>query len=198
MNMGLLLDEEIVRKGAEIAKGMICPACGGSIVFHKEAEQDYHYSCHAFPRCNTTTRAHKTGEPMGKPADSSTRYLRGQAHQIFDKLWESYTGRYDKKDIRKWCYTWISDKMGMRELHFGNLNNQALQQAIEILKKATTLDIIKAKEEQDARNLRIARVKKPPVLVPLIKRIGPPPVAQPYDKAHYIRTGFIRLLKKPD
>lgn len=117
--MAEALSTALKERGDKFASGMKCPVCSMGMVFAEEFG-DFYYQCSQFPKkCDVTLRAHADGTPMGKPADSNTRFWRAKAHDVFDPLWQ---GSQNQTETRRAAYCWLAEKIGMSEIHFGALN----------------------------------------------------------------------------
>lgn len=79
------------------------------------------YGCTKFPECRGTHGAHKTGAPLGTPANKETKLARIQAHAVFDQIWKQ------KLVHNRWAaYNWMRQVMGLtnRQAHIGEFNSQ--------------------------------------------------------------------------
>lgn len=95
-----------------------CPYCGAKAVL-RPASAVYGCRCHdpgaflyvcaRYPKCDAYVAAHrKSHYPMGTLADGALRKKRIQAHQIFNRLWESGL-------MEKWqAYQWLQAKLNLR------------------------------------------------------------------------------------
>lgn len=120
--------DAILKKGHIRARTMRCP-CGSGMRFDEFNVGEFYYACEKFPaNCDVTIRAHESGEPMGKPADAKTRYWRSKAHACFDALWRGYSGHVPL--FRRVAYGWLSEKMGMGEVHIGELNEYGCKRVL--------------------------------------------------------------------
>lgn len=87
-----------------------CPDCGADMVLlESKVYSRAFWSCRDYPECRGAHSADAGGTPIGTPADEATRYLRSQAHKVFDPLWE--TGELSKAE----AYLWLGEKMGLTE-----------------------------------------------------------------------------------
>ena len=67
------------------------------------------YGCSRWPECDVTHGCHKaTGEPLGKPADKSTREARIAAHAAFDRLWKGEEAAMNRQRAYEWMRTALS------------------------------------------------------------------------------------------
>ena len=113
----------------------ICPDCKGKVVYGKMEDfgitpykSGYCYKCES---CGNYIVTHKTDRKraIGTIADSETKYLRLKCHEYMDTLWES-------SRQRRYYYMKLAKEMDLpyQECHFGYMNKEQLERAIEILK----------------------------------------------------------------
>ncbi|GAB1376843.1 hypothetical protein MASR1M48_16950 [Lactococcus petauri] len=107
-----------------------CPDCG-SMMRLRHGQYGVFYSCVEYPNCRGIHSAHKTGDPMGKPADKETRIARMEAHRKFDSIW-----KYSKMS-RTEAYEWMQEQMGMTkdEAHIGNFDKDQCEKLIVLVKE---------------------------------------------------------------
>lgn len=150
--------DRIKALGDETAAKMTCPTCSMPMKFIEE-DGRYYYVCQRFPvNCDVSLGAHPDGRPMGKPGDSMTRRFRALCHRQLNDMIDSYRGPLSKTTVKNNLYSFISEAMGIRELHFGNLNQQACRKALDILKGVTVEDALAAAAA--ARNRDSERIKR--------------------------------------
>lgn len=169
MNIGNMIDdafktqrEETLKRGNETARNMKCPSCSNTMKFITEGDK-YFYVCVNFPsKCDVSHGAYPDGRPFGKPADAVTRKLRALCHRKMDELFHAYRGPLGPKTIQSYLYTYITDKMGVSELHFGLMNDQACKKALGLF-EATNIESIvayvKAKKEQPTRDDKLMAIR---------------------------------------
>jgi len=63
--------------------------------------------CKNFPKCDTYVGCHKSGKPLGTPANTILRKLRNQCHEKFDKTWRG------KRRSRNEAYKILSEMMNL-------------------------------------------------------------------------------------
>lgn len=169
MNLGNMIDnafkdqhQEILDRGHATAKKMVCPSCSKPMKFIDEGGK-YFYVCVDFPsKCDVSHGTYSDGRPLGKPADAVTRKLRALCHRRMHELHESYRGPLNPKTVQGYLYSYITDKMGMADLHFGLLNDQACKKALAILEASTIEQIVehvKVKKDQPSRDEKLMAIR---------------------------------------
>lgn len=82
-----------------------------------------YYMC----ECGAYVGCHKgTTNPLGNPAGALTRVARSRAHGIFDCIWQW------QLMTRKEAYIWLSGKMGLPDVHIGELTQDQAFQVVQI------------------------------------------------------------------
>lgn len=138
---------------------MPCPeeGCGGVMVLrHSPKYNRKFYGCSNFPDCKAAHGAHPDGSPLGVPADKATKAARIQAHEAFDKLWESaldlYTfsrrpSRKHRRGIiqiaRRRAYTWLQERLGMTpdDCHIGRFDIETCERVVVACDGVTPADV---------------------------------------------------------
>ena len=90
------------------------------------------YGCNRFPACKGSHSAHQeTGEPMGVPANQTTKRWRRRAHKVFDLLWSSGCAVMS----RDRAYKFMQEEMGLsvRDAHISRLSSEECQALIDIV-----------------------------------------------------------------
>ena len=95
---------------------VLCPYCNvqtertcNETIYGKRYGFGLVYLCNT---CGAYVGCHKSGEPLGAPANKETRYWRSLAHTHFDQLWMVAKNR--SKVRRKW-YQRLARYMGIEE-----------------------------------------------------------------------------------
>ena len=117
----------------------ICRYCEGEVIlttndFIYDRKIWKHDNCNVYAciACKASVGTHPDGiTPLGLLADKGLKNLRSQAHRLFDPLWKS------GKRTRNQAYKWMAKRLGIpvKECHFGQLDNDVLTRAVEILSK---------------------------------------------------------------
>ena len=112
------------------ARAMLRPA---SVIHGKKAKEKYLYICSRYPACDSYVGVHqKTLKPLGTLADKELRAKRIQAHQIFNRLWESGL-------MKKWqAYKWMEAKFGLNseQAHIGKFSEYMCDELIALCVKS--------------------------------------------------------------
>jgi hypothetical protein len=110
-------------------------------------------ACGAVVGCHPGTRV-----PLGRMADKRTRKLRGQAHTVFDPLWQS--GAMTRSE----AYCWLARHLGItrEQCHISQFNVEQLTAVVEHCKAFVSernIEILKRRgEKKNAK--RIKRFKR--------------------------------------
>lgn len=109
-----------------------CADCGAKLVL-KDGKFGIFYGCVMFREtgCGGSHNCHKTtAEPLGIPANSETRKLRREAHDVFDVLWKSQG--LDKM-TRDAAYKWMQTNLKLTEqdAHIGKLDKEGCEKLIK-------------------------------------------------------------------
>lgn len=117
-------------------RSLECPECGANMILretskfkHKDGLNRKFYGCTNYPHCTATHGAHPNGEPLGHPGDKATKQARMDAHAVFDDLWRSGTFS------RSGAYKWLAKKLGVEEVHFGEMSEKECREAIEVIEE---------------------------------------------------------------
>ena len=112
------------------ARAMLRPA---SVIHGNKAKEKYLYICSRYPACDSYVGVHqKTLKPLGTLADKELRAKRIQAHQIFNRLWESGL-------MKKWqAYKWMAGKFGLnnQQAHIAKFSNYMCNELITLCEKS--------------------------------------------------------------
>ena len=112
-----------------------CPSCGGKIEYGRMSDfglkpymSGYCYMCQDCGKYIVTHTVDKK-KAIGTIADGETKYLRLKCHEIMDTMWES-------SRQRRYYYMKLAKAMDIpyEKCHFGHMNKEQLQQALEFLK----------------------------------------------------------------
>ena len=112
-----------------VMKTLPCPSCGGRLVL-KLSRYGPFYGCENWPACTQTHGAHhRTGEPLGIPGDTETRFSRIRAHAAFDLLWTG--GAMSRRD----AYRWLGYYMGLPEdaCHVGRFTVEQCAEVVQLV-----------------------------------------------------------------
>lgn len=103
------------------------PGCGGTLRLLHSRHKGWYYGCDQFKktRCHGTVGAHADGRPMGIPAPHDTKVSRQIAHKFFDRLWQRWP--MSRPD----AYELIGKRMGVEDLHIGELDEEGCDRLIE-------------------------------------------------------------------
>ena len=112
-----------------------CPYCGSPVVLrsaagiYKENNADTMlYVCSKYPACDAYVRVLPgTKTPVGSLADSGLRALRREAHQSFDRLYQS--GLMTRNDAYAWLAAMLQAPLS--QAHIGYLREHYCRQVIE-------------------------------------------------------------------
>lgn len=118
-----------------------CPYCGSRAVLFESSAQFYGgrnfgpvwvcEPCDAWVGCHPGTT-----NPLGTPANATTRKLKVRAHAAFDPLWKAKIERdkVSKKKARSAAYAWLSRELGIPgELcHMGMMRDEDLERVIAL------------------------------------------------------------------
>jgi hypothetical protein len=111
-------------------RAMLRPA---SVIHGNKAKEKYLYICSRYPACDSYVGVHKkTLKPLGTLADKELRAKRIQAHQIFNRLWESGL-------MKKWqAYKWMAGKFGLnnQQAHIAKFSNYMCNELIALCEKS--------------------------------------------------------------
>jgi hypothetical protein len=114
---------------------MLCPYCGAPARWVENKEvygKNYGKSfmmwlckpCDARVGCHQNTK-----NPLGTLANKELRTIRMKAHAAFDPLWK--TGR-----MKRWeAYKWLAEKMGVKEIHIGESDEETCLKIISLIHK---------------------------------------------------------------
>ena len=120
-----------------------CPYCGGEPQVVTGAKVYPHRPDLASKRfgaclpCNATVGFHADGRPLGTLAKPELRRLRGQAHTMFDRIWNHPANAGGTRaSVRRHCYRRLADGLGIdvKECHFGEFREDRIRKAIEIMR----------------------------------------------------------------
>lgn len=88
------------------------------------------------PACGAYVGTHPgTCQPLGSPANATTRAARSRAHAHFDPLWREVGRRHPEGGSpRKRGYRWLAGKMGMtaEQCHIGMMTAHEAELVVEI------------------------------------------------------------------
>ena len=112
-----------------------CPVCGAraQIKFrdwvglkHRKGAGNKVLICDNYPKCDTYVGIHRhTMEPLGRMADSHTRFLRYRAHTLMDAIFEDRRIGYSQLERHF--------KFKPDQLHFGELYGSDLERIVKYL-----------------------------------------------------------------
>lgn len=113
----------------------VCPWCKGAVVYGDMQtfgiDPFQSGKCYICTNCGSFVGTHrkKPLEALGMLADRETRVLRKLCHEEFDKHWMS-------TPAKNRLYYKLSQDMGIKydDCHFGYMNKEQLQQALDIMK----------------------------------------------------------------
>lgn len=107
-----------------------CPDCTGQLML-KTSDLGLFYGCEHFPQCKAWHKAFKTGDPVGVPANQTTRKWRAKAHKVFDKLFNGKRAVMTKSE----AYCYIQELMNLPEhqAHIGRFSKQQCKELISLL-----------------------------------------------------------------
>ncbi len=119
---------------AKIDTALICPYCNakskivdGKTIYPHRADL-YHLKFHLCAPCNAYVGCHaKTGEPLGRLANSQLRAWKMKAHAAFDPIWK-------EGDIsRSRAYAWLAGGMNIDQdkCHIGMFD---VEQCMEVVR----------------------------------------------------------------
>ena len=87
-------------------------------------------------KCKAYVGTHRgTKEPLGSPANATTRTARSRAHAVFDPLWKASEARNPGKgSARRRGYAWLAGKLGIRheDCHIGMMDVPTARRVREI------------------------------------------------------------------
>jgi len=108
-----------------------CPDCGGVMVLFLAAKNFYVCTTET---CSCRHFAHEDGDPLGTPADSSTREARTKAHAAFDPLWETKVF-----PNRSRAYTWLAKQLRIHPMacHMGLFDRDTCERVVAICSEYT-------------------------------------------------------------
>lgn len=120
----------------KIIEGRVCPYCKkdttlihSTKVYSRDYGSFWMYICNP---CQAWVGCHKkTKEAKGRVAKLGLRYLKKDAHEVFDKIW--------KKNImtRSECYKWLSGQLNLppEYTHIGMFGEKTCLKVIELSKE---------------------------------------------------------------
>jgi len=116
-----------------------CPYCGSSIqlrsadgIYRENSRDTMLYVCSKYPACDAYVRILPgTKTPVGSLANGSLRALRREAHQYFDRLYQ--TGIMSRKEAYEWLAGML--QMPISQTHIGYLGEYYCQRVIEESKR---------------------------------------------------------------
>jgi hypothetical protein len=118
--------------------------CGSDAVYHKSDAIIYRtqYSsrgvwvCSQYPRCDSYVGCHPNKSPLGVLKDKKGRELAKACHKIFDRYWNACLGLGINVIGRNDAYRYLALQLEMpvSKCHFGMMNNQELEKALQFLK----------------------------------------------------------------
>jgi len=124
--------EQLATQFPNQSRKLKCADCGSKLVL-KDGKYGIFYGCVKFREtgcpgahnCNKTT-----AEPLGFPANSETRKLRREAHEVFDKLWQAHGL---KKISRQQAYEWMQKhlKLSEEDAHIAKLDKVGCEKLIQ-------------------------------------------------------------------
>lgn len=114
------------------AEDLKCGECSGPMRL-RNSKFGMFYGCLNYPTCKGTIGAHPWGEPKGIPAGSETRNARMDAHSALDRLWME-----NLLPSRGEAYSWLSRRMGIMEVHIGEMDVEQCQKVVELCKAYRT------------------------------------------------------------
>ena len=117
--------------------------CGSKAVFHKNNAVIYGrpygsrgvYVCSRFPQCDSYVGCHPDKSPLGVLKDKKGRELAKACHAIFDRYWNACLEYKHRVIGRSDAYRYLASRLDMpvSECHFGMMNNQELENALQFL-----------------------------------------------------------------
>jgi polyhydroxyalkanoate synthesis regulator phasin len=141
------------------SKGQKCPYCGSSIIIQKVIrdgpclERNIHGDnmaiCSSYPKCDSYVACHPNGKPMGALANPNLRYLRKQAHLLFDPLWEE--GHMTRREAYRVLRQYLKG-IQRKHCHIAHLSEQQCKDLIDALRhrKEKTL-WVSPTQQQDSK-----------------------------------------------
>lgn len=130
------------RRKIKPAKAPTCRYCGdkaklvtGEAIYpaHKELWARQFWECRpcgAYVGCHRKCQRFNSdgSRPLGELANRALRRLRGEAHQVFDRIWKN-----DEMG-RNAAYQWLSDqlKIKRRDCHIGHFDEPQCRQVIQV------------------------------------------------------------------
>lgn len=109
---------------------LICPDCG-TLMILRPSRYGLFYGCRAFPDCKGTHGAHPNGAPLGVPANKATKDMRIRAHAAFDAIWKPGIEK-GRKRRRGRSYCWLAKRMGVKEVHMGEMTIEECENVIRL------------------------------------------------------------------
>ncbi len=119
--------------------------CGSDAVYHKSDAVIYGrqyssrgvYVCSQYPKCDSYVGCHPNKSPLGVLKDKKGRELAKACHKIFDRYWNACLEYKHRVVGRNDAYRYLASqlKMPVNECHFGMMNNQELEKALQFLRK---------------------------------------------------------------
>lgn len=115
------------------AHRMACPEpeCEGELELKYSERYDRHfYGCINWRQgCNGGIGAHRSGKPLGIPADTKTKKRRMAAHRAFDRLWKGS----EPLMSRGRAYKWLGAQMGKKEVHMGEMDAEECDRVVALM-----------------------------------------------------------------
>ncbi len=111
---------------------LMCPECGGKMLFVPNGKYGPYYACEHYPECRVTHGARKDGSPAGTIGDLETIALRKAAHKKFDALWRNEP---NPVEARTYWYKWLARKLSipLHECHMAKFDKSTLRQVIGLM-----------------------------------------------------------------
>jgi len=124
--------EQLARDFPHQRTDLKCGDCGSPMVL-RDGKFGIFYGCSKFTEtgCKGAHNCHKTtAEPLGIPADTATRKLRKEAHDVFDAIWrENGLAKMSRKE----SYKWLQANLGLSEddAHIAKLDQEGCKKLIK-------------------------------------------------------------------
>lgn len=120
----------------------VCPYCNtvsrlvnSSKIYHRDFGMIY--LCANYPECDTYVGVQKgTTVPLGTMANQLLRYMRRQAHAVFDPLveWKMERDGVSKNEAKRAAYKWLGAQLNIpaKECHIAMFDEDRCSRTIDL------------------------------------------------------------------
>lgn len=93
------------------------------------------YGCTQYPKCRNTHGAREDGTPLGRPGTRDERAARMQAHEWFDRLWQS------RVRTREEAYAWLRSALPHLPPHIASMDVSQCTELVAAVRSELVRDL---------------------------------------------------------